>query len=110
MERRATGPWLAITLTEKPLFEFDLELPLGLEGRVSNSLQDWLETFLSDTLGDALARPIVHPSKPTVHARLPPTTTTNVQTFSPFPRPFTRLPLSRLCVFVFFCLFALFPR
>ena len=46
-----------MTLTEKPLFEFDLELPLGLEGAVSSALQDWLETFLSDTLGDALVWP-----------------------------------------------------
>jgi Ca2+-dependent lipid-binding protein len=48
---------LMVTLTEKPLFEFDLELPLGLEGTVSNALQDWLETFLSDTLGEALVWP-----------------------------------------------------
>lgn len=48
---------LLVTLTEKPLFEFDLELPLGLEGTVSNKLQDWLETFLSDVLGEALVWP-----------------------------------------------------
>lgn len=48
---------VVITLAEKPLFDFDLELPLGLEGRVSTALQDWLETFLSETLGDALVWP-----------------------------------------------------
>lgn len=48
---------LMVTLVDKPLFEFDLELPLGLEGTVSNALQDWLEVFMSNTLGEKLMWP-----------------------------------------------------
>lgn len=46
-----------ISLAEKPLFDFDIDLPLGMEGTVSTALQEWLEKFMSETLGDRLVWP-----------------------------------------------------
>jgi len=48
---------MTISLTEKPKFDFDLELPLGLEGRMSTKIQNWLEGFLSDVLGNSMVWP-----------------------------------------------------
>ena len=48
---------LMITLSEKPTLEFDVDLPLGLEGTVSNSIQDWLETLVENILETTLVWP-----------------------------------------------------
>ena len=42
---------LIITLTEKPAVEFDLDLPLGLEGTVTAIIEDFVEKLLSEILG-----------------------------------------------------------
>ena len=46
-----------ITLSEKPTLEFDVDLPLGLEGTVSKSIQDWLKTLVENILETTLVRP-----------------------------------------------------
>ena len=48
---------LMITLSEKPTLEFDVDLPLGLEGTVSSSIQDWLETLVENILETTLVWP-----------------------------------------------------
>ena len=48
---------LIITLTEKPAVEFDLDLPLGLEGTVTAIIEDFVEKLLSEILGEALVWP-----------------------------------------------------
>ena len=48
---------LIITLTEKPAVEFDLDLPLGLEGTVTAIVEDFVEKLLSEILGEALVWP-----------------------------------------------------
>ena len=48
---------LIITLTEKPAVEFDLDLPLGLEGTVTAVVEDFVEELLSEILGEALVWP-----------------------------------------------------
>jgi Ca2+-dependent lipid-binding protein len=46
-----------ITLSEKPTLEFDVDLPLGLEGTVSNAIQEWLETLVENILETTLVWP-----------------------------------------------------
>lgn len=48
---------LMVTLREKPTLEFDVDLPLGLEGTVSKSIQDWLETLVENILETTLVWP-----------------------------------------------------
>ena len=48
---------LMITLSEKPTLEFDVDLPLGLEGTVSNAIQEWLETLVENILETTLVWP-----------------------------------------------------
>ena len=48
---------LMITLSEKPTLEFDVDLPLGLEGTVWNAIQEWLETLVENILETTLVWP-----------------------------------------------------
>lgn len=48
---------LIVTLKEKPVLEFDLDLPLGLEGTVSTAIQDWLEELVANILNNTLVWP-----------------------------------------------------
>ena len=48
---------LIVTLKEKPTLDFDIDLPLGLEGTVSDGIQDWLEGLIETLLEDFLVWP-----------------------------------------------------
>lgn len=48
---------LMVTLREKPTLEFDVDLPLGLEGTVSRQIQTWLETLVGNILETKLVWP-----------------------------------------------------
>jgi|TARA_B110000977_G_scaffold184660_1_gene248676 hypothetical protein len=79
-----------VTLREKPTLEFDVDLPLGLEGTVSRQIQTWLETLV----GNILETKLVWPERLVVPIGDPSTTltlpngeqTTQVRSMSHLPK------------------------
>jgi len=47
---------VVISLTEKPVIEFNVELPSGLD-MMSTAIEKWLTEFLADLIGDMLIQP-----------------------------------------------------